>query len=182
MRRTRYLVLLGVLFIGGCHTGTLPNPNEPADMGGLSQENIHDQFTCFSEMLQARQARGEITSKEFSELLAKATAPLLVGFNLDKVDVSKANQMADILIQVKDWQDAKKVLEGSIVWAQLNRNEDRRVNDTLKLAHVQAEIADVPGAIKTARTVFNVRAEDAVPVLFETLYQIALLLKEKVTI
>ena len=93
---------------------------------------------------------------------------LLIGFKPEKVEASKAWVAGDVLITAQHWDDAKLVLEAAVEWAKINKNEDRRVNDTLRLSRVLAELGKVPEAIKTAREAFNTRPEDMVPILYAT--------------
>jgi hypothetical protein len=172
MRRPHLLFLFSLLFVGGCHSGTLPNPNDPTDVGSLTPENIRDQFSCISDMLQTRLGRRQITQKEYEDLMQAAADKLLSGFSPDKVDPSKAWQIADLLVNARHWKEAKAVLETAVAWAKANHNEDRRVNDSLSLARVMAELDDVPGAITTARSVFAVRPQDSVPILYATRFRI----------
>lgn len=169
MMRFRYwLLICSLLVVGGCQTGTLPNPNDPNDVGSLTPENMKDQFTSISEMLQVRLAHRQITNQEFKELLGQAADHLLKGFTPDKTEPATAWQIAEIMINAKHWQDAEQVLVSAIEWAKVNHNEDRFVNDTLRLARVRAELGQVSQAVKTARTVFSIPAYAAVPILYAT--------------
>jgi len=158
--------------VAGCHTGTLPNPNDPNVVGGLSPDNIQDQMSCISDMLQIRLARQQINDTEYNDLLEKAADSLLVNFNSDRVEPSKAWQTSKVMITAKHWADAKPVLEAAVEWAKINHNRDREINDTLRLARVEAEMGDVPQAIKTARTVFVLKPWEGAPILYATQLEI----------
>jgi hypothetical protein len=171
MRLYRLALLIPVFALAGCHSGILPNPNDPLD-GQLTVDNIRDQLGCISDALLSRESRGQITDAEYHERKVEAANSLLRGFNPDKIDISKGWQVGEILITAKRWSQAKKVLEGAVELAKIRRNEDRRINDSLRLAQVLAEMGDVPGAVKMARTAFKVQPQDAVPVLNATLLRI----------
>ncbi len=168
MRFRYWLLICSLVVVGGCRTGTLPNPNDPNDVGSLTPENMKEQFTGISEMLQVRLAHRQISNEQFKDLLGQAADHLLKGFTPDKVEAPTAWQIGEIMISAKHWQDAEKVLVDAIEWAKINHNEDRFVNDTLRLARVRAELGQVSQAIKTARTVFSVPAYAAVPILYAT--------------
>ena len=173
MRITR-LILLGLAVgLAGCRSGTLPNPNDPKDVGGITIDNLEDQLSCVSDMLLGREAKGQITDKQFHELMQEEAAKLLKGLDTDKTDVSKLWQVGDVMLTAKEWDRAKPILEAAITWAKENHNDDRWVNDSLRLAHVEAELNKVPEAIKTARSVFAVSPFGAAPILYGVLYDIA---------
>ena len=169
MMRFRYWFLIcSLLLVGGCQTGTLPNPNDPNDVGSLSPDNLKDQFSSISELLQVRLAHRQISNEEFKFLLGQAADSLLKGFTVDKVEARNAWQIGEIMINARHWEDAQTVLVKAIEWAKSNHNEDRFVNDTLRLARVRAELGEVSQAVKTARTVFSVPSYAAVPILYAT--------------
>jgi len=141
-------------------------------MGSLTPDNIREQLGCISDSLQTRLIRGEISNKEFQALMQKAADELLVGFNPDKIEVAKAWQIGEIMITAKHWDQAKATLEIAVQWAKEHHSQDRVVNDTLRLARVYAEMGQVPLAIRTARSVFNVKPEDGAPILYATAYEI----------
>jgi len=173
MRISRLFWLFLLAAAAGCQSGTLPNPNDPKDVGSLSPDNIRDQLGSISDGLQAQELAGKINDKQYKELMRKAADSLLVGFNPEKIEASRAWQVGDVLITAQHWADAKAILEAAIVWAKMNHSEDRRVNDTLRLARVLAEMDQVPEALKTARTVFDVKPNDGAPILFATYLEIA---------
>jgi tetratricopeptide (TPR) repeat protein len=150
----------------------LPNPNDPKDMGSLTPDNIRDQLGCISELLQTRLIRGEITNKEFHSLMQQAADGLLVGFDPERIEAAKAWQIGEIMITAKHWDQAEITLQAAVRWAKAHHNQDRLVNDTLRLARVYAEMGKVPGAIKIARTVFGVSPVDGAPILYATAYEI----------
>ncbi len=173
MRRPQLLLLLGALLVaGGCQSGMLPNPNDPKDMGSLTPDNIREQLGCISDSLQTRLIRGEISNKEFQSLMQQAADQLLAGFNPEKIDEAKAWQIGEIMITAKHWDQAKVTLELAVQWAKQHHDEDRVVNDTLRLARVYAEMGKVPEAIKIARSVFDVKPQDGAPILYATAYEI----------
>jgi len=173
MQNLRLLWLFCLLAVAGCQVGTLPDPNDPADVGSLSADNLLGQYDSVSELLQSRVASRQVTQEQSNELLRQASDSLLTGFNPDKADVAKLWRIADVMVSAKHWTDAKPVLEAAVEYAKLKHNEDRRVNDSLSLARVFAEMGNVPEAIKIARSVFNVGPRDGAPILFATLYRVA---------
>lgn len=172
MRKFRWFLLFGLAAIVGCKTGTLPDPNDPKQAGSLTSENIIGLTSSISDSLQSKVAIGIITDDQAKVLLQQEADSLLVGFSPDKTDVTKLWQIGNVMITAKHWKDAKPVMEAAVEFAKLKHNEDRRINDSLKLARVQAELGDVSEAIKIARTVFDAAPTQAVPILYGTLSEI----------
>jgi len=165
--RIRVLLFLPLLaLVAGCHTGTLPNPNDPDDVGQLSGDNIKDQLDSISESLMVHEAHGEISDEQFHALLTSAANSLLKGYHSDKIDPIKAWKYAEVLITAHRWPDAKVALDVAVEWAKTVHNEDRRVNDSLRLSRVLAELGQVDQAIKVARSAFNAQPVDGAPILY----------------
>ncbi len=169
----RKILLLPIAIISiGCQSSTLPNPNDPADVGALSPDNLRDQLTSISDALNIHRTKREITEKEYHELLKEAADRLLIGYDSAKIDPLKAWKYGEALITAEKWSEAKIAYEIAVASARAFHNEDRRVNDTLRLARVLGETGHVAEAIKTARTVFNAKPVDAAPILFGVQYEI----------
>ncbi len=114
-------------------------------------------------------SKGNLSDADYHRLLMQeATESLLKGSSLGKVGPANAWQYADILINAKHWPEAKEALAIAVEHAKVVRDEDRRVNDSLRLARVLAELNEVPQAIAMARTVFDVDPKGRVPILYAT--------------
>ena len=164
----RYLSLLIIaMFLVGCHTPTIANPNDPAQVGVLSGENIVDQLESASDGLALHRDKREISEMQYEAIMAQYARQLLVGFSS-----GKAFKYGKALITAQMWPEAKQVLEVAVNEAKLAHNEDRRINDTIRLARVLAELDDAKGAIETARTVFDAKPRDSAPILLGVLYDI----------
>lgn len=172
--RIQPTLLLGIaVMLAGCRSGILPDPNDAKQVGPLSFDTLYGHFKEIGWMLYGRQASGRITMREYRTLMRSTANDLLAGLDPDRVDVSKQWQLADLLVNAGRWDDAKRVLAVSIEWAKANHNDDRRVNDSLTLAQVLAEMGDVPGALKMARSTFDVAPGGAAPILYGVLYNVA---------
>jgi len=172
MRPNRLLWLGLAVMLSGCRIGTLPNPNDPKDVGSLSPENMRGQMHSINEMLQGKVARGQITDAQANQELQVAADRLLGECNLDKVDASKIWEVAEVMLTAQQWDKARPLLEAAVEWAKSSKVEDRRVNDSLRLARVFAKLGDVPRAVKTARSVFDAKPQDSAPILNATLLEI----------
>jgi hypothetical protein len=89
--------------------------------------------------------------------------------DVKRIPGRQAWEYGEMFITARDWPKAKQLLETAV---KNPPDEDRRVNDNLRLARVQAELGDVATAVKTARKVFGTVDTSAAPILPATLYEI----------
>lgn len=170
--KARNLLAGLLLLLAGCKTGQLKDPNDPADAGSLAPEVLRQNLKGVSDMLNERQAKGEIAAAEYKALIEKAANELLAKVNIDKVAPSLAWQYVEVLRAAERWEDALRFAKVAVKDAQRGKNPDRLVNDTLRLAQALAKTRHPEEAIKTARTVFNAGPTDSGPILPSTLYEI----------
>lgn len=163
--------MLALLVLSGCRSGRLPDPNDPRD-GIVEPETLQKQLAAVNVMLLQRVSRREITNGEYKRLMARAAEEIVAEANLDAIDTANAWRYAEVLRAAKRWEEAKRILEIAVKHAQITKNEDRRVNDTLRLAQAKAELGDPAGAITTARTTFGAPVNSTAPILFAVLYEI----------
>ncbi|MBS1708621.1 MAG: hypothetical protein JSS65_07865 [Armatimonadetes bacterium] len=159
-----------ILTLAGCQTGTLPDPNDPIDVGVLSPETVRRNLYWANTMLIEREAEGEITPAQSRDFIARRAKELLGSLDITKVNHDDAWQYAEIFMTAKEWKGAKIFLEDAL---KAPKNDDRRVNDSLRLAQVDARLGDYANALKLARSTFNVRDEDGAPVLPAVYLEIA---------
>ena len=157
--------------LGGCATGRPLDPNDPQD-GPLSAQIINKQMKALNQSLYTRRIKGELTEDEYLRLLSQGADEIIYNVKLDAMDPSEIWLYAEVLRTAKRWKEAEEVLKVAVKHAKMVHDEDRRVNDTLRLAQAEANLGKVKEAIATAKTTFDVRPEDAVPVMMGTLYEI----------
>ncbi|MBN9500323.1 MAG: hypothetical protein BGO01_18710 [Armatimonadetes bacterium 55-13] len=164
--------LFGLVALVGCKTGTLPDPNDPAEAGILAPEVIRRQLKGASDSLLERVAKRQITDAEFHDLMAKRANELLNDLPMDKIDADQAWEYAEVLRTAKHWDQAEKMLKIAVDFAIKTKNEDRRINDTLRLAHAQAMQGKVEEGIKTAERVMDASPTGSAPILPAVLLEI----------
>ncbi|MGV3618019.1 MAG: hypothetical protein ACO1SV_22060 [Fimbriimonas sp.] len=164
-------LLAAFLLLGGCTTGHPPDPNDPKETP-LTAISVNKQMTALNEGLFMRWRRNDYDEEEYKRLLAKGAKEIISNVELDAMDPSEIWLYGDVLRTAQQWEAAEEVLRIAVRHAKLTKNEDRRVNDSLRLAQAQAHLGRVKDAIATTRSTFDVRPEDAVPVLMGTLYEI----------
>ena len=151
------------------HFGTPADPNDPRQAGLLTPDVLRHNLSGASDALLWRVQKGEITDEQFKDMMARAANSLLDQVDTSRIPSKSAWEYGEIYITARRWNDAKKALETAVKVA---KGEDRRVNDNLHLARVMVELGDIPGAVKTARGVFDTPDEGAAPILPATLLEI----------
>lgn len=158
-------LVLGLGVLAGCQTGTLEDPNDPKTAGILAPDVIRRQLKGTSDMLMERVARGEISDDEFKEYISKRANELLADLPLDKIDPEKAWEYGEVLRTAQRWPQAKQALAIAVAEAEKSKDEDRYINDLLRLAHAQAMTGEVKEAIATASRTLTATPNGSAPIL-----------------
>lgn len=169
--RTGAAVAVG-LALAGCSLKPPPDPNDPADAGTVRIEVIERNLRATSRAINERVARGEITDEKGREILAQTAEKLLRSVRLEKISPDSAWRYGDVYRAAGRWREARQAYEVALARAKQAKNEDRRVNDALRLAQACAQLGDVERAIELARSTFDARPVDKAPILMAVLYEI----------
>lgn len=167
----RAALLAVCLLAVGCKTGHMPDPNDPKEVR-LTATTVSKQLLALNENLYTRWRKKEFDEDRYRELLTKGAKEIISDVQMDAMDPTEVWQYAEVLRTAHLWKEAEEALIVAVKAAKISKNEDRRVNDSLRLAHVQARLGKIEEAIATTRSTFDVRPQDAVPVLMGTLYEI----------
>jgi len=154
------------LFLAGCQTGHIPNPNDPADVGPLPGKTVRKNLQSITDALFQRRVKDEIDEKTYQALVSKAAAEMVGSVDVGAINPSDAWQYGVMLRDARNWKGAEAFLKVAVDNARKTKNEDRRINDSLQLARVYCEEGRVEEGIKLARSTFNASAKDAAPILF----------------
>ena len=169
--RSRALLLsLFALSLSGCHFTTFADPNDPNTAGDLQPEVLRRQVKGASDALYARVISGEITEPKYRELLTEYTDGLLKSTNIEEVSPDKAWEYAEVFRTAQQWKPAEALYRAAVKAA---KDDDRRVNDTLRLAEAIAHLGRVSDAIAEARKTFDAPPQFKAPILYSVLYEIA---------
>lgn len=156
-----------------CIAPVPPDPNDPVEnRAAMGADAMFRAMVGMSDLIVERRFKGLMTDQEGRAALRRYAVRLAGRIDLDKVPPADAWKAADIFRTANDWKRAKTALAIAIANAQRTRDEDRRVNDSLRFAQALANLNDVPGAIKAARSTFNTSDENAAPILPATLMEI----------
>lgn len=155
--------------LSGCHFGTFPDPNDPKLAGDAQPEVLRRQVKGASDALFARQMAGEISEKQFQDLLAQFSDDLLKSTPVESVDPDKAWEYAEVYRTARKWKEAETTYRIAVKAA---KDDDRRVNDSLFLAEALAQQGKIDEAISSARSTFDTTGPYKAPILYAVLYQI----------
>lgn len=160
--------MAGCLLVG-CETAVLPDPNDPNDVSVVQPDVLRNSLKGASDNLNQRLAQREINQRQYDALMAQYANDLLNTTNIEAIPPSRAWEYAEVFRTAKRWKEAATVLKVAVKAA---KSQDRRVNDTLRLAQALAYENEVPEAIQTAKKVFDAPAQEKAPILLAVLYEI----------
>ncbi|HEY3780935.1 MAG TPA: hypothetical protein VGL56_07625 [Fimbriimonadaceae bacterium] len=162
------LVLL-VVGLYGCQAPSIPDPNDPAIQGPKQTKVLENNLEWASDAANDRVIKGQITQEDAKKLVSNYAAKLTKDINVKTIPKDQAYLYGNIFLTAGEWDKAKDILEIAVKNA---RNEDRRVNDSLRLAEACAQLGQVPKAIELARSTFNTGITEKAPILPAVLYKI----------
>ena len=162
-----HLVWIGFLFVG---CGQYPNPNDLAAVRSEQRVEIaNKRLESAEETLDYKVRTKEITDSRRNELIQELAEDLLKKVDPQTVPQSDQWRYAVLLRVTNRWPEAEAALAIAVKAA---NTDDRKVNDTLKLALAEAKNNKVAEAIVTASSILGVGDADAAPILPAVLYEI----------
>lgn len=159
------LMALGLL---GCQTGQPMNPNDPNQVGDLQPEVLRHNVKIASDGLLERVGK-EISDAQYKDLLADYTKQALESTSFEQLNPHKAWIIGDLYRTARLWDKAEATLKIAVKNAQ---TDDRRVNDSLRLAQVEAMNGHVAQGIQLANQVIDSKPKDPGPVLPSVLLEL----------
>ena len=163
-------LLIAILCTTGCHTGTLPDPNDVATAGVDTPDVIMKQLQVASDALNDRKANREINDQEFRLLMIGVSRRYLDQAKDRTLTATNASTWGQVYTSARDWQDAETALQKAVDVEKKPATADFHdlgdlIGDTLSLASAQAHLGKVPEAISNTRSVFNVPPKAKAPIL-----------------
>ena len=147
----------------------IPDPNDPLS-STMSADVLAKNLTAASDFVNERSMRGEISTDEGRELLSEYAKNLTSAIDLKDIDKANAWRYGDLFRTGRQWKMGKAAYQLAV---SKPATEDRRVNDTLRLAQCMAELGEVSEAIETARKVFDAEPKQSAPIPPAVLLEIA---------
>ncbi|MCH7946139.1 MAG: hypothetical protein IIC73_09035 [Armatimonadetes bacterium] len=159
-----------VVLAAGCEFGQIPDQNEPGSAslydGALLQQNVRR----VDEVLTDRVMRGQISNAEKQELFRAYIREQVADLVREEIPADQVWRFADVYRQMEDWQSTYDLYTIAVTTA---KTEDRRVNDSLRLAEATAQLGDILEGMGLVRSTFDVEPEGKAPILMATLYEFA---------
>ncbi len=115
-----------------------------------------------SDAANMRVSKGEINESRARELVAQYAFDLTKHVTIEAIKPERAWEYAEVFRTARIWEKAKPAFEMAL---QSPPTEDRRVNDSLRLAQVLGHLGEVKQAIALARSVLNAAPEDRAPIM-----------------
>jgi len=171
-RATKWWISLGLAALAacGCQSPTIPNPNDPDDVGLVTPDVLSTNLSVLYQFLADRVAKGEITQIKADEYMTEEAEKMVAHIKIKEIPKGLMWQYADVFRTARDWKRGKEAYEIAV---QNAKNEDRRINDTLRLAQCVAATGDAKEAIRLAKTVMNAKPVDSAPILPAVYLEIA---------
>ncbi|HXH60415.1 MAG TPA: hypothetical protein VNI20_03565 [Fimbriimonadaceae bacterium] len=168
------VAILALIALAGCHFGQLPDPNaKAAKTSKYDGKALQANVLQVNKMLTDRQVRGEIDGVAKRQILHRYIREQLQGVDKSKIPADQAWRFGDVYRQLDDWRSTNELYMEAVKVATENKDEDRRVNDSLRLAESMAHLGDVEGGIKEVRSTFDAAPTGKAPILMATLYEFA---------
>jgi hypothetical protein len=165
----RSALLLLALLAFGCQSGQIPDPSDPPAGQNIQASVLKSDLQFASDSLLEREAHHEITDVQYKQLLSEYADGLLSKIDISKVPVSEAWEYGDAFRTGQKWDQAVQLLTIAVKNAP---NDDRRVNDSLRLAQSLCQVGKVKEGVKMARTTFGVGVNGKAPILTAVLLEI----------
>ena len=168
--RSRFFLIACLLFpLSGCHFTTFPDPNDPNAAGLKQPEVLRRQLKGASDALLTREIGGEITDARYHELLSAYAEELLKDTDIEEMEPGKAWEYGEVFRTAGRWKETEALFR---IAAKVSPNEDRRVNDRLRLAEALAHLGRVPEAIAQVRETFSAPPGAKAPILYGVLLEL----------
>lgn len=166
----RWFPLAALVALAGCKTQPPPDPNDPAQVGLVQPDVLMRNLRWASEAIFTRAAKREISESRARVMLSQYAADLTKHIDVSKIQEDKAWEYAEVFRTARQWEQAKVCFELAL---KNPTSEDRRVNDTLRLAQVLANLGQVPEALKTARKALDAGPNDRGPLIPSLVFELA---------
>lgn len=163
------LCLPFLLLALGCKFGQIKNAND-VEADSFNGEAIQKEVGQVDGVLNERIAKGEIDPEQKKQILQDFVREQLGAVVPSEVPDKQAWRYGDLYRMIEDWKTMDQLYTRAVETAS---TEDRRVNDTLRLAEAKARQGDVEKGIELVRSTFTAAPGDKAPILMATLYEFA---------
>ncbi len=162
-------VIVLAFWLGGCTFVQAPNPNLPSAGAVLAPDVLLRNMSALAADLDDRVAKRLVSPEERDRCLGAYLEDMMSGVDLGSLPVDSAWQYGDAFRLAHRWDQAYRLYKAA---ARAAKDEDRRVNDRLRLAVAAANLGRVDEAIAEAKTTFGADPRAAAPILYAVLYEL----------
>ena len=121
-----------------------------------------------AEVLNDRLSRGQISDGQKDEILHAYIRDQVADIDRALIPADQVWRFADVYRQMEDWEATFDLYTIAVMNAE---SEDRRVNDSLRLAEATARLGDIEEGINLVRSTFDVDPLGKAPILMATLFE-----------
>lgn len=168
MARPHYSLAI-LLVLAGCSQPWKTDPNVSHAGVPVSGSVLARNIAGLMADLDERIAKGAVKASEKDALVADYLDRELAGIDPKRIRDDECWQFGDAYRLKGDWKTAKGLYERAVSSA---KNEDRSVNDRLRLARAMAHFGENEAAIQTVRSTFTANPSNKAPILMAVLYEI----------
>ncbi len=170
-------LLVLALFVVGCQTGQLSDPNDVSAAGDETPLVIQAQLDNAAASLNDRKANREINDRQYQALITQIARDYVSKAKDTTITNENAGAWGNVYITAKEWPQAEAALTVAIKLEQAQATADylalgRLMTYKLQLARVDAEMGNLHDAVVLARSVFDVPPKAKAPILTSVLYDI----------
>jgi tetratricopeptide (TPR) repeat protein len=179
--KLKWMLLLAIGAICfGCRLSSPPDPNDPKnappdELAKTLRKNLQTAADDLNQRVIARQ----MSDAERNRLLAEKAKELLAQGDPKHCAPKDAWIYADLMLTEKDYADAIPLLKTAVKYAESVKDDDRRVNDSFRLARAMAQLGQIEPALTLAQSIISSKPADPGPVLPSVLLQLAPLTEGK---
>lgn len=163
------LLFVGMTFVSGCYIRQMPDPNQTGrgaiPPAYVMQRNIANSYAVLDKRVQ----KGELPAAARDRMIAGLVKTYADLIKVNEVPKKSAWRYADVLRQAGRWNDAESLLLTAV---KIAPDEDRRINDSLQLARVQAHLGKLDEAFSTVDAILDAKPEDGAPIMMSVLYEL----------
>jgi hypothetical protein len=170
------VVIFAAFVIAIRNVSPLPDPNDPNEVGVLKPTVLRRNLKWASDAANFRVDQGQMTETDAKGKVQESAEVLLKDIRVDKIPDEDLWEYGEVLWTAHEWAKATPVLEKAVKVAKI---EDRRINDSLRLAQCYAGQGDVVKALAMARSTLNAGPKDSAPLMPSILFELAPMLKGK---
>ncbi|QYK56518.1 MAG: hypothetical protein KF733_03340 [Fimbriimonadaceae bacterium] len=161
---------LALLVTAGClQQETIPDPNEPLAGQQYSGAQVQTMVREIFRVADAQVRSGRLSPSQRDVVVSREVGSIVANVDPEKVRPTEAWRYGDAFRIAGRWQTAERLFKVAVQAAKTN---DRLVNDSLKLARVEAHLGKIDEALAHVRSTYKAPPTEKAPILMATAYEI----------